>query len=153
MYLGIIQSIEGLNKTKGEDGEIYHFFPPCLIKHLISSSVDHGVCYTRSVQKISRHVMWKIETFIEEDTRNIIHRKMTPQYTPKYECWDLTQFFQSPSAAPSYFCDSHQCSEIFSLSKVTLVLGKARSLRAPNLGEGGLSHLGDLMFHQKLHEM
>ena len=30
-----------------------------------------------------------------------------------------------------------------------LVWGKARSHRAPNLGYGGLSHLGDLMFHQK----
>ena len=28
-------------------------------------------------------------------------------------------------------------------------LGKARSHRAPNLGYRGLSHLGDLMFHQK----
>ena len=35
-----------------------------------------------------------------------------------------------------------------------LVLGKARSLRAPNLGCRGLSHLGDLLFCQKtLHEM
>ena len=25
--------------------------------------------YTRSVQKVSSHVIWKIETFIEEDTR------------------------------------------------------------------------------------
>ena len=50
--------------------------------------------------------------------------------------WDLTQFFQSPSAAPSYFPESHQWpgSEISSLSKVILVLGKARSPRAPNLG-------------------
>ena len=30
-----------------------------------------------------------------------------------------------------------------------LVLGKARSLRVPNLGCRGLSHLGDLMFRQK----
>ena len=36
----------------------------------------------------------------------------------------------------------------------SLVLGKARSLRAPNLGYRGLSHLGDLMFHKKtLHRM
>ena len=39
--------------------------------------------------------------------------------------------------------------EISSLSKVILVLGKARSCRVPNLGFRGLSHLGDLMFHQK----
>ena len=33
---------------------------------------------------------------------------------------------------------------------MTLVLGKARSQRVPNLDCRGLSHLGDLMFHQKL---
>ena len=59
---------------------------------------------------------------------------MMPQYTPKYECWDLTQFFQSPSAAPSYFPESHQWSEISSLSKVILVLGKARSHETPDMG-------------------
>ena len=47
---------------------------------------------------------------------------------------DLTQFSQSPSAAPSYFPKSHWGSEISSLSKVISVLGKARSLRVPNLG-------------------
>ena len=41
-----------------------------------------------------------------------------------------------------------------SLSMVILVLGKARSCKAPNLGCRDLSHLGDLMFHQKtLHKM
>ena len=44
------------------------------------------------------------------------------------------QFSQSSSAALSYFPESHQQSEISSLSKVILVLGKARSLRVPNLG-------------------
>ena len=35
-------------------------------------------CVTRSVQKVSSHVAWKIEEFIEEDTRNTVHRTMTP---------------------------------------------------------------------------
>ena len=48
--------------------------------------------------------------------------------------WDLTQFSQLPSVAPSYFPESHQQSEASSLSKVILVLGKARSHRALNLG-------------------
>ena len=39
-----------------------------------------------------------------------------------------------PSAAPLYFPESHQQSEIPSLSKVILVLGKARSRREPHLG-------------------
>ena len=42
---------------------------------------------------------------------------------------------QSPSAAPSHiFPESHWWSEISSLWKVMLVLGKVRSHRAPNLG-------------------
>ena len=56
--------------------------------------------YTRSVQKVSSHVMWKIETFIEEDTRNIVHRTMMPQFPLKQALWNLIQFSQSPSAAP-----------------------------------------------------
>ena len=67
--------------------------------------------------------------------------------------WDLTQFSQSPSAAPSYFPESQWWFEILSLWKGILVLGKARSCRVQNLGFRGLSHLGDLMFLQNtLHE-
>ena len=73
---------------------------------------------------------------------------MTPQSPSKKAPWDLTQFSPSPSAAPSYFPESHWWSEISSLSKVILVWGKARSHRVPNLGCRGLSHLGDLTFHQ-----
>ena len=43
-----------------------------------------------------------------------------------------SEFSQSPSAAPLYFPESHHRSET-SLSKVILVLGKARNLGAPNL--------------------
>ena len=39
-----------------------------------------------------------------------------------------------PWAASSYFSESHQWSELSSLSKMILVLEKARSHRAPNLG-------------------
>ena len=39
-----------------------------------------------------------------------------------------------PSAAPLYFPESLQHSEVPSLSKVILVLGKARGCRVPNLG-------------------
>ena len=44
-----------------------------------------------------------------------------------------TVFSQLPSAAPSYFPESHWQSETSSLSKVILVLGKGRSCRAPSL--------------------
>ena len=59
---------------------------------------------------------------------------MMPQSAPKQAPWNLTQFSQSPSAALSYFPESHWWSEISSLSKVILVLGKARSCRVPNQG-------------------
>ena len=45
-----------------------------------------------------------------------------------------SQFSQSPSAALSYFSESHGQSEISSLSKVILVLGKARSCMVLYLG-------------------
>ena len=72
-----------------------------------------------------------------------------PQSPSKWAPWDLTQFSQLSSAAPSYFPESNCWSEISSLSKVILVLGKVRSHRAQNWAVGGLSHLGDLMFHKK----
>ena len=38
---------------------------------------------TRSVQEVSSHVLWKTETFIEEDTRNTVRRTMMPQSPAK----------------------------------------------------------------------
>ena len=83
---------------------------------------------------MSSHVLWKIETFIEEDTRNIVHRSMMPPSPSKEAPWDLTQFSQLSSSALSYFPESHWWYEISFLSKMILVLGKAGSCRAPNLG-------------------
>ena len=74
---------------------------------------------------------------------------MTPQSPSKPAPWDLTQVSQSPSAAPSYFPQFHWWSEISPLSKVILVLGKARRPKDQIWAVGGC-HLGDLMFHQKL---
>ena len=90
----------------------------------------------KSVQKVSSHVIWKMETFIEEDSRYKNHctEDNDASVPLKWAPWDLTQFSQSPSAPPSYFPESHQWSEISFLSKVILVLGKARSCRVPNLG-------------------
>ena len=96
------------------------------------------------VQKVSSNVIWKIETFIEEDTRHkkLVHRTMIPQCPSKQAPWDLTQFSQAPSVVLLYFPESHRWSENSSLSKVILVLGKARSLRAPNLGCRGTESSG-----------
>ena len=86
--------------------------------------------------------------------RNIVQKTMTPQSPSKQAPWDLTQFSQSSSAALSYFSESYGQSEISSLSKVILVLGKARVAGPQIWAVEGLSHLSDLMFHQKtLHEM
>ena len=74
------------------------------------------------------------KTFTEDDTRNTVHRTMMTQSPSKQAPWALTQFSQSSSAAPSYFPESHPWSEICFLTKVILVVGKARSCRAPNLG-------------------
>ena len=62
---------------------------------------------------------------------------MMPQSPSKWTPWDFTQFSQSLSAVPSYFPESHRLSEISSLSKVILVLGKASTHRAQNLGCSG----------------
>ena len=63
---------------------------------------------------------------------------MIPQSPSKWAPWDPTQFSQSPSAAP----ESQWWSEISSLSKVILVLGKARSQGTPNLGCRGAESPG-----------
>ena len=76
-----------------------------------------------------------------------------PRFPSKKAPQDLTQFSQSPSASLSYFPEFHQWSEISSLPKVILVLGKGRGWGCQIWAEGELSHLGDLMFHKKtLHE-
>ena len=98
--------------------------------------------HTRSVQKASSHVIGNVETFIEEDTRNIVHKTVTPQSPSKWAPWDLTQFSQLPSAAPLYFPESHQRPELSSLPKVILVLGKTRSRRVPSLGCRGTESPG-----------
>ena len=60
---------------------------------------------------------------------------MMPQSLLKQVPWDLTEFSQSPlSAAVLNFPETHQRSEICSISKVTVVFGKASSCRAPNVG-------------------
>ena len=77
-----------------------------------------------------RHLLKKIQ-----DTKNIVHRTMMPQSLLKQVPWDLTEFSQSPlSAAVLNFPETHQRSEICSISKVTVVFGKASSCRAPNVG-------------------
>ena len=63
----------------------------------------------RSVQKIPSHVIWIIETFNEEDIRNIVPRTMILQSPFKWAPWGLTQFSQSLSASLSHFPDFTDC--------------------------------------------
>ena len=77
----------------------------------------------------NRHLLKKIK-----DIRNIVHRIMKPQ--PPLEFGTLGPHTVLPItiSCPVVFPESHQWSEISSLSKVIWVLGKARRHRAPNLG-------------------
>ena len=77
-----------------------------------------------------------------QDTINTVHRTTMSQSPSKQAPWNLTQFSQSLSVTLSYFPESHWWSEISSFSKMTLVLGKARSLRVPNLGCRGAESPG-----------
>ena len=73
--------------------------------------------------------------------RDIYWRRYKIQETLYIGQWHLSPLHgrylgtshSSPSAAPSYIPESHQQSEVSSLSKLILVLGKARSCRVPNL--------------------
>ena len=77
---------------------------------------------------------------------------MTPQSSSMQAPWDLTQFPHSPSAAKSYFPESHQQSEISSLSKV-IFWEKTEVAGCQIWAVEGLSLLSYLMFCQKtLHE-
>ena len=62
--------------------------------------------------------------------------------------YDILQnpLLQLPSSIPLYFPESLRQSEISSLSKVSLVLGKARSCREPNLGCRGPESPGSPVF-------
>ena len=109
--------------------------------------------YTRSVQKVSSHMIWKIEIFIEEDTRDKKHCTKDNNASVPFKVGTLGPHTVLPIAisCPVVFSWIYSCFDISSLSEVILVWGKARSHRAQNLAcRGGLNHLGDLMFYKKL---
>ena len=139
---------------------IFYILCLCIYTHTFIYTCTHvhiGVCVCLcvwSVQKVSCYVIWKLETFIEEDTRNIVHRTRMPQSPSKQAPWELAQFSQLLSVALLYFPECHWWSEISSLSKVNLVLGKPKVTGCEIWAAGWLSHLGHLMFPPKtLHEM
>ena len=106
----------------------------------------------RSVQKVSSHVIWNIETFIEEDTRYKNHCTQDSDTSVHFKVGTLGPHSVLPVVV--------SCTLIFSWIslmvwntipfKVIFVLGKARSHRPHIWAVVGLSHLDDLMFCQKI---
>ena len=88
--------------------------------------------------KVSSHVIRKIETFIEEYTRYKKHCTPDNNTSVPFTVGTLGPHtvlrITMPSTAQSNFPEFHRWSEVSSLSKVILLLGKAKSCRAPNLG-------------------
>ena len=99
--------------------------------------------YTRSIQKLSNHVIWKIETFIEEDARHIVHRTMTPQSVPlKVGILGPHTVLPITISCPVVF--SWISSTVWNLLpfKVDFSFGKTRSCRVSNLGCRGAESPG-----------
>ena len=92
----------------------------------------------RSVQKVYSHVIWKIETFIEEDTRYKKHCTYDNDISVsfKLESWTSTAL---PVAISCPIVFSWISSAVWNLFpfKGVLVLEKARCHRATNLGYRG----------------
>ena len=84
----------------------------------------------------SSHVMWKIETFIEEDARHKSHCTEDKDASVPFKAGTLGPHTVLPIAinCPIVFSWISLKIWISSLSKVILVLRKARSHRTPNLG-------------------
>ena len=97
----------------------------------------------RSVQKVSSQGIWKRETFIKEDTRYKKNCIQDNDASVPFKLGTLGPHTVLPIAISCPVVISWiSSSEIFSLSKVVLVLGKARSHRAPNLGCRGAESPG-----------
>ena len=105
-------------------------------KPLIVAALHCPMSHMGSVQKVSSHVIWKMETFIEEDTRYKKHCTQDNDDSDLFKISTLGPYKILPIAinCPIYFPKSHRQYEISSLSKVILLLGKARSHRVTNLG-------------------
>ena len=130
--------VQGTERESGSCISCYENWPLC---HYIYIYVCVYLAYissifTRSAQKVYSHVLWQID----------IYWRYNIQETLYIGQWCLSPLLswhvgisQLPSAVLSYFqtSESHHWSEISSLSKMILVLGKARSLRMSNMGHRG----------------
>ena len=71
-------------------------FPPhqaCLYTHILTCPYVH-IHIIRGLSRKFPAIYYEKQTLIEQDTRNIVHRTMTPQSSSKQALWDLTQFSQ-----------------------------------------------------------
>ena len=103
----------------------------------------------RPVQRVPRHVLWKTDIYWKRYKKHCIqdngisvsfkvgtlgpHAVLPAASLLLYKTLQ-NSLLELPSAALSYFPESHQWSEISSLSKVILVLRKARNHKALNPG-------------------
>ena len=109
-----------------------------------------------AMQKVSSHTIWKRETFLEEDVRYKKPYTQDNDASVPFTAGTLGPHTVLPIAIDCllYFPEFHGQSEISSLSKVILVLGKAGSYRAPNLGCRGAGSPGWFdVLPKTLHEM
>ena len=108
--------------------------------------VEITFAHWRSAQEVSSHVIWKIETFINEWIYKIQDILCIRQWRlGPLESRQLGTSHSSPShhQLPHHiFLNLFWQSEIFSLSKVILILEKFRSCRVPNLGCRGAESPG-----------
>ena len=130
----------------------------CIFKYMCICGVCYGnvaQVYMKSVQKVSSHIIWKIETFIEEDTRykkQCVHGTMIP--LSPLQSRHLGTSHNSPN--------HHQLPTMFSWISTTIwnlfllpfqrlfsFWEKAEVTGHQIWAVSGLSHLGYLMFNQK----
>ena len=106
----------------------------------------------RSVQKVSSHVIWKIETFIEEDTRYKKHCTQDNDASVPFKVGTLGPHTVLPITISCPVILSWISSMVWNLFsfKGDFSFGEKPEVTGhQTMAIGRLSHLGDLMFHQK----
>ena len=110
--------------------------------------------HTRSVQKLSSHIIWKIETFIEGDTRYQEHYTYDNDVSVSFKVGTLGPHTVLPVAISCPVGFSGISLMIWNLFPFKDDFRKKPEVTGHQIwAVEGLSHLGDLLFCQKtLHE-
>ena len=112
--------------------------PPCVCFYVLERAA------MRSFQKVSSHVLWKIETFIEEDTRYKKHCTKDKDASVPFKVGTLGPYTVLPItiSCPIIFpWISLMVWNLF-LFKCDFRLGKSQKSQGTKSGLEGLSHLG-----------